>query len=76
MIEKKYGITGTLTYFKHKNSNHKMQNKNTTEDKIILLVNPLVIEGETNSYNLNNDNDFKKIKPLEFTLNSDKDIKH
>jgi len=75
MIEKKYGITGTLTCFRHKNSNYKMQNKNTTEDKIILLINPLVIEGETNSYNLNNDNDFKEIKPLEFTLNSDKDIK-
>ena len=51
MIEKKYGITGTLTCFRHKNSNYKMQNKNTTEDKIILLINPLVIEGETNSYN-------------------------
>ena len=52
-----------------------MQNENTTDDRIIILINPLVIEGETNTYTLNNGSDFKEIKPLEFAINTDKDIK-
>ena len=75
MIEKKYGIARTLRCFSKKHISCRMQNKSTSDEKIILLINPLVIEGETNSYSLNNGSDFKEIKPLEFTLNSDKDVK-
>ena len=75
MIEKKYGIKRPLTSFSKKNISCKMQNENTTDDRIIILINPLVIEGETNTYTLNNGSDFKEIKPLEFAINTDKDIK-
>ena len=75
MIEKKYGIARTLRCFSKKHISCRMQNKSTSDEKIILLINPLIIEGETNSYSLNNGSDFKEIKPLEFTLNSDKDVK-
>ena len=75
MIGKKYEITRTLTGFSKKNISCKMQNKSATDDRIIILINPLVIEGGTNSYSLNNGSDFKEIKPLEFAINTDKDVK-
>ena len=83
MIEKKYGINRTLTYSKvnrirryfNNNLICKMQSNNATDEKVILLINPLVIEGDKNSYSLNDTNGFKEIKPLEFTIDNEKDSK-
>lgn len=83
MIEKKYGINRTLTYSKvnrirryfNNNLICKMQSNNATDEKVILLINPLVIEGDKNSYSLNDTNGFKEIKPLEFTTDNEKDSK-
>jgi hypothetical protein len=52
MIEKKYGINRTSRYSKvnwiqkylNKNINCKMQSNNATDEKVILLINPLLIE--------------------------------
>jgi len=52
-----------------------MQSNNATDEKVILLINPLVIEGDKNSYSLNDTNGFKEIKPLEFTIDNEKDSK-
>ena len=83
MIEKKYGINKTSRYSKvnwiqkylNKNINCKMQSNNATDEKVILLINPLVIEGDKNSYSLNDTNSFKEVKPLEFTIDTEKDGK-
>jgi translation initiation factor IF-2 len=83
MIEKKYGINRTSRYSKvnwiqkylNKNINCKMQSNNATDEKVILLINPLVIEGDKNSYSLNDTNSFKEVKPLEFTIDTEKDGK-
>ena len=52
-----------------------MQSNNATDEKVILLINPLVIEGDKNSYSLNDTNSFKEVKPLEFTIDTEKDGK-
>jgi translation initiation factor IF-2 len=83
MIEKKYEINRTSRYSKvnwiqkylNKNINCKMQSNNATDEKVILLINPLVIEGDKNSYSLNDTNSFKEVKPLEFTIDNEKDGK-
>jgi len=83
MIEKKYGINKTSRYSKvnwiqkylNKNINCKMQSNNATDEKVILLINPLVIEGDKNSYSLNDTNSFKEVKPLEFTIDNETDGK-
>ena len=83
MIEKKYGINRTLTYSKvnrirryfNNNLICKMQSNNATDEKVILLINPLVIEGDKNSYSLNDTNGFKEIKTLEYTIDNEKDSK-
>ena len=39
-----------------------MQSSIRTGDEIILLINPLVIKGESNSYDLNEKNKFENAK--------------
>lgn len=74
MIEKKYGINQVS---KHINNNVscKMQTNHTIDDRVILLINPLVIEGNKNSYSLNDGSNFKEVKPMEFAINNEKDDK-
>ena len=83
MIEKKYGINRTSRYSKvnwiekylTKSLHCKMQSNNATDEKVILLINPLVIEGDKNIYSLNDSNSFKEVKPLEFTIDNETDGK-
>ncbi len=79
MIKKKYGINRTLTYSRfdyiQKYLNCRMQNNSVTDERVILLINPLVIEGDKSSYSLNESNGFKEVKVSEFTIDTEKDGK-
>ena len=83
MIEKKYGINRTSRYCKvnwikkylTQSLHCKMQSNNATDEKVILLINPLVIEGDKNIYSLNDSNSFKEVKPLEFKIDNENDSK-
>ena len=83
MIEKKYGINRTSRYSKvnwikkylTQSLHCKMQSNNATDEKVILLINPLVIEGDKNIYSLNDSNSFKEVKPLEFKIDNENDSK-
>ena len=74
MIEKQYRTKKKTMYFKIHDSwisknltinndiKCNMQSEVTTEDEIILLINPLIINGGTDSYDLNERNKFKETK--------------
>jgi translation initiation factor IF-2 len=86
MIEKQYRTKKKTMYFnihdswisKNLTINNdikcNMQSEVTTEDEIILLINPLIINGGTDSYDLNERNKFKETKTMAFTIDSDKSV--
>lgn len=88
MIKREYKRTKNLRYsrihqtycqnwmFKNLSTNDvmcKMQSRNKTEEKIILLINPLTL-GEINSYDLNEINRFRNNKSVTFTMEEEKSV--
>ena len=59
----------------HSNTRQEMQRKNTSETEVLLLVNPLIIKSLGSAYSINDGNQFKQGKSLEFGLESEKPVK-
>jgi len=85
MIKKEYRRTRKLAYPKIKtiwiseilsvnNTKLEMQNRTSNKDEIILLINPITIKGENDTYELNEKNKFGENKPSGFTTDSDKSL--
>jgi translation initiation factor IF-2 len=84
MIEKEYRKKRKIMYFMIHHSwisknltinnsiKYNMESKGITEDTIVLLINPLIIKREGDGYNLSERNKFKEVKPMVFTLESDR----
>ena len=82
MIKKEYKIKGKNKYFEisdvirqgwiskisvnHSNTRQEMQRKNTSETEVLLLVNPLIIKSLGSAYSMNDANQFKQVKSLDF----------
>ena len=60
--------------FSHSNTRQEMQRKNTSETEVLLLVNPLIIKSLGSPYSINDGNQFKQGKSLEFGLESEKPV--
>ena len=58
----------------HSNTRQEMQRKNTSETEVLLLVNPLIIKSLGSPYSINDGNQFKQGKSLEFGLESEKPV--
>jgi len=58
----------------HSNTRQEMQRKNTSETEVLLLVNPLIIKSLGSAYSINDGNQFKQGKSLEFGLESEKPV--
>jgi translation initiation factor IF-2 len=90
MIKKEYKIKGKNKYFEisdvirqgwiskisvnHSNTRQEMQRKNTSETEVLLLVNPLIIKSLGSAYSMNDANQFKQVKSLDFGLESEKPV--
>lgn len=90
MIKREYKIKGRTKYFdvsnvikqswistisvSHSNTRQEMQRKNTSETEVLLLVNPLIIKSSGSAYSINDANQFKQVKSLEFGLESEKPV--
>jgi len=85
MIKKEYRRTRKLAYPKIKtiwipeilsvnSTKLKMQNRTNSKDEIILLINPITIKGENDTYELNEKNKFGENKQSGFTTDNDKSL--
>jgi len=85
MIKKEYRRTRKLAYPKIKtlwiseilfvnNTRLEMQNRTNNKDEIILLINPITIKGENDTYEKNERNKFGENKPSGFTTDNDKSL--
>lgn len=90
MIKREYRIKRNITYIdingaikqnwvskisvSHSNIRQEMQRKNTSETEVLLLVNPLIIKSLGSAYSINDTNQFKQVKSLEFGIESEKPL--
>lgn len=86
MIEKEYRKKKKTMYFRIHHSwisknltinsdiKYNMQSKAIIEDAIVLLINPLIIKKEVDSYDLSKRNKFKEAKPMLFAIESDRPV--